>query len=386
MKPKTLILMLVAVGCGLVAAFLVRQVMGKGAQTDAPKDQYLVALTDMNPGDKITNIEQQFKIQDFLPGTAPVKAFQVEDIKAKPDKMLGKVLVRPIGKGEAITERHLKDDNLTDKLLPGQRAITIPVRLDAAVTGFALPDNRVDLICNYQKDNNLTTRIFLQDIKVLAVNTETTRQPAAAEPTGSSAIAAPTVVTLAVKPLEAEKIAWALRQSGVITLMLRKPGDDAKVKTAGTGGLEADNKEGGGDEKKETVLRAKRDIKAGENIVSPGEYFEEVKDIPASFNDKGTYVPSLNDDIFKEKLLTQAEIKMGEYVTRRSLGKEPAKVEFKEPEIHTLRIFNGSREVEVKYARTGGGYSSPGSPGSSGADTPSVPPTVTPGPMGTPGK
>ena len=44
MKPKTLILMVVAVGCGLVAAFLVKQGMSKD---NSPKEIYLVAKDTM---------------------------------------------------------------------------------------------------------------------------------------------------------------------------------------------------------------------------------------------------------------------------------------------------------------------------------------------------
>lgn len=198
-----------------------------------PHEEYLIALSDMNPGDKITNIEQQFKIQEFLPGTAPPKSFSVEEIKTKPDKMLGKVLLRPLAKGEPITERHLKDDNLTDKLPEGYRAMTYPVRLDAAAVASKLPGTRVDMFCHYTKDGNLFSRILLQNVLVLAVNTEM----------DTEGLKSPAVATLAITPQEAEKVVWALRQSGVIMLAPRKPGDDAIHKPEDVKGVDPPEKE-----------------------------------------------------------------------------------------------------------------------------------------------
>ena len=118
---------------------------------------------------------------------------QKADVIAKPDKLLGRVLVRPLARGEAITERHLKDDSIAEKLKPGERAISIPVKTDSVVGGFALPGNKVDLVCTYNEANKVISKTFLQNVPVLAVNIETSR------PETGPAITAPTTVTLAVR-------------------------------------------------------------------------------------------------------------------------------------------------------------------------------------------
>lgn len=133
-----------------------------------PRERYLVARMEMNPGDNITNIELQFKEQEFLPGSAPVKAFSIEDIKARPDKMLGKVLIRPIGKGEAITGRHLRDDHLTDKIEAGARAMTIPVDFDPAITAEQLSGGHVNVIAEIAEDGMPVVKMILRDVPVLA--------------------------------------------------------------------------------------------------------------------------------------------------------------------------------------------------------------------------
>jgi len=319
MKPKTLILLLVAVSCGLVAMLLVSKL---GAKNDSPTDEFLVAVTDMNPGDKITNLDTQFKDQKFIPGTAPPKSMQRTDIVAKPDKLLGRVLVRPLGRGEAVTERHLKDDSIADKLKPGERAMSVPVKMDTVVSGFTLPGNHVDLICTYSEGQRSITKTFLQDVPVLAVNIETTR------PETSSAIITPTTVTLAVKAKDAQKIAWAMKQTQYITLTLRNLADKTLVQSGITTDLETKNSEksseDGADADMKTVLRAKSNIavNAPINKANAAELFEVVK-IQKDLCPPDT-IASLDDPVFDEKDLTaKVDLLKLEFATRRFLGKKP---------------------------------------------------------------
>src|SRR5262245_57105681 len=95
------------------------------------KPKYLVAVTDFQPGDRIMSLETQLREQEFVPGTQPRGAFSKEDIVAKPDKLLGKVLVRPLAKAEAVTEQHVKDVDISPHLPESYRAIAIPVKLEA---------------------------------------------------------------------------------------------------------------------------------------------------------------------------------------------------------------------------------------------------------------
>jgi Flp pilus assembly protein CpaB len=314
MKPKTLILLMVAVSCGVVAMILVANLRAKPTTQG---EKYLVAVTDLEPGTKISNAELQFREQDFIAGTAPPKALTMDDVRAKPDKLIGRVLVRPLARNEAITERHLKDDSIAEKLKPGERAISVPVKMDTVVSGFTLPGNKVDLVCTYTEGAKSISRTFLQNVPVLAVNIETTR------PETGNNVAAPTTVTLAVKAQDAERVAWALKQSQYITLTLRNLTDGSIAKLRGVTGLEAKNESGTntdepGDDKK-AVLVAKKDIALNEAIVKPEEMFE-VKQLPKEFF-TSDYLSDIADPYFQTKdLKAKVELKKGEFVTRRFLG------------------------------------------------------------------
>jgi Flp pilus assembly protein CpaB len=387
MKPKTLILLMVAVSCGVVAMILVAKLSAK-PKTEG--EMYLVAVTDLEPGTKIgSNVEAMFKEQQFLPGTAPPKAISMDDFKAKPDKLVGRVLVRPLLRNEAVTERHMKDDSIAEKLKPGERAMSIPVKSDTVVTGFALPGNKVDLIATYTEGTKQVSRTFLQNVPVLAINTETTR------PDTGNNVASATTVTLAVKAQDAERVAWALKQAQYITLTLRNLTDSAYPKLRSVESLTAKNDEKGpsdepGDDEK-AVLVAKRDIKANEPISKPEEMFE-VKTMPKKYvaNDSLT---DITDKYLETKDLTaKVELLKGEPVTRRFLGAPPAPVGVAEarPTDDFEQVFiNGATISKRQYAfRNGrwvvvGGDASMSGTGTPDSGAPAAPAPSTPSTPGT---
>src|SRR5262249_21733886 len=153
-------------------------------------DMVLVAVTDLKAGDKIGNVEQMFEQKKYLKNTAPYGSFTIEDVKAKPEKIIGKTLVKALTKGDPITEKHLTDENITNRLPPGCGPMSIRVRIDNIPSAFALPGSSVALITKYQADTKTIPKIFLQDIKVLAVGTDTKN------PEGPPAMPNATVVTL----------------------------------------------------------------------------------------------------------------------------------------------------------------------------------------------
>ena len=53
MKPKTLMLLCVAVGCGLVAMIGVQQALNKPKTAEVQTIQVAVALADINPGEPL---------------------------------------------------------------------------------------------------------------------------------------------------------------------------------------------------------------------------------------------------------------------------------------------------------------------------------------------
>jgi pilus assembly protein CpaB len=339
----------------------------------------LVAVTDLKPGDKIDNVEQKFEQKRYLKNTAPFGSFTPDDVKAKPEKIIGKTLVKPLAKGEAITEKHLTDENITNDLAPGYRAMSIPVRIDNITSGFALPGSNVDLLTKYNTpDGKTVSKIFLQDIRVLAVGTETKK------PEGAQTMGAAQVVTLAVTPKDAAKINWAMSIGGQITMALRKPGDDKKEKEVAVSGLGGNDVGDGDDKTTETVLVAMVDIDKGTDLKGKDlkEFFKEQR-VPSDLFGSDTYVKSIGEDILKDAKVKEP-IKKNTYVMRGQLGDLTGKADAPPPgpaptlRSHFVTIFNGNQApVRVQFVQDGGGWAASGGVG---GDNSSPPPAPAPAP------
>jgi pilus assembly protein CpaB len=106
---------------------------------------------------------------------------------------------------------------------PGMKAVTIRVNDVEGVGGFVLPGDRVDVVLTRQIDKgSATTEVVLQNTRVLAVD------QIADERAAKAAVAKS--VTLEVNTIEAQKV-WLASSVGNLSLLLRKAGDTAEIKT-----------------------------------------------------------------------------------------------------------------------------------------------------------
>ena len=106
---------------------------------------------------------------------------------------------------------------------PGMKAVTIRVNDVEGVGGFVLPGDRVDVVLTRQIDKgSATTEVVLQNTRVLAVD-QTADERAAKAAVAKS-------VTLEVDTVEAQKV-WLASSVGSLSLLLRKAGETAEVKT-----------------------------------------------------------------------------------------------------------------------------------------------------------
>lgn len=106
---------------------------------------------------------------------------------------------------------------------PGMKAVTIRVNDVEGVGGFVLPGDRVDVVLTRQIDKgSATTEVVLQNTRVLAVD------QVADERAAKAAVAKS--VTLEVDTVEAQKV-WLASSVGSLSLLLRKAGETAQVKT-----------------------------------------------------------------------------------------------------------------------------------------------------------
>jgi len=160
MKPKTLVLMVVAVGFGLVAAWLTSRI---GAGSATPEQvQVMVARKDLPQGYPIKNPVEDFEPKAFIKGNEPPK--HVNDL----EKLKGKVLSRSVAQGSHVTEDHLTGTS-GPELKPGMRAYAMRVDQEKVVGGFVLPNSKVDVILTERdSEGKPHARTLLQSELVLA--------------------------------------------------------------------------------------------------------------------------------------------------------------------------------------------------------------------------
>lgn len=156
--------------------------------------------------------------------------------------VVGKPTSVAIMAGDMITTRKLNQSGATgfNGLIPkGMRAISFSVNDVTGVAGFAKPGDKVDILLISDKDgeNRIASRAILKDVLILAVN-KTSMAPqqarqvkkdengkpipdTAPKPSGdASSAGTPAVVTVALTPYEAAKLA-ASQQVGQLQLLLR---------------------------------------------------------------------------------------------------------------------------------------------------------------------
>jgi pilus assembly protein CpaB len=106
---------------------------------------------------------------------------------------------------------------------PGMKAVTIRVNDVEGVGGFVLPGDHVDVVLTRQLEKgSATTQVVLQHTRVLAVDQSADERAAKATVAKS--------VTLEVDTVDAQKL-WLASSVGSLSLLLRKAGETAEVRT-----------------------------------------------------------------------------------------------------------------------------------------------------------
>jgi pilus assembly protein CpaB len=223
MKPKTLVLMGVAIACGLGASYMTSRLLAERNTDDEPKIDVLVAKKNLNMGDTIKTPEELFQQKRYVKGEEPAGA--VTDFES----LKNRVLKRPLRPGDHVTQEDMfgdKDniDVLAFLLAPGHRAVGIRVNVESAAFGFAtLPLSRVDIISTVRRADDKATyaQVLLENVLVLAAD-DKTRRSEDGKPMPSQ------VVTVALKPEDTLKVRLAA-EMGTLSLALRKINDVSRT-------------------------------------------------------------------------------------------------------------------------------------------------------------
>jgi pilus assembly protein CpaB len=263
MRSKSIVLIVLALGCGLVAAIGATQVLerNKTAGEQGETQAVFVALTDIAPNEELTpqNIKTQEWPKDHIPPGALTKIEEVEGKRSRMKLYAGEPILGSKLLGAADAVGAAKD------IPPGYRVEHVNVDSVTGSSNLILPGDRVDVLLFRQPSGNSpraqVAKIVLQDIKVFAVDTHTETEFSRNKTEGGDPITAKSIALL-VTPQQALILHAASQVGGAVRLVLRNPEDDSHVAVSGAT-LEdvfgpdepssRDREQGGGKDPKEDV-------------------------------------------------------------------------------------------------------------------------------------
>ncbi len=232
MQNRLKIALVVAVFFGLIAAYGIYNFLSqqrKAAEAfRTTTENIVVAAKDIAPG---TMINEELIKNGTIKTTPWPKASVPAGAFSSPQQVIGKTNRVKIIANEPILESRLAGEGagLTVRLEPGKRAMAIRVDEIIGVSGFIVPDDRVDVILTTTppgsaNQENRIAKVVLQNKRVLSVAQSTEQKDGKPQVARS--------ITLEVTPEDAEKLSLA-SQEGQIVLALRGLGDDAQTVTPG---------------------------------------------------------------------------------------------------------------------------------------------------------
>jgi pilus assembly protein CpaB len=220
MSARTVIVIVLAIVCGLSAAIGIQLVMRKPS-APIKTEPVLYAAADIQRGETID--EKMIEIRKVPVGQIPPGAL------SKLEDVIGRAAHYPMLKGDALADAKLTakgaGGGMASLIRPGMRAFTIQTpTLSASLAGFLLPGNKVDVLLTTSSNSNdgtasASTTTLLQNVEILAVHTNVD-SPAENKIDPSEARS----VTLLVTPDDASLLDLG-QNKGTLHLTLRNPKD-----------------------------------------------------------------------------------------------------------------------------------------------------------------
>lgn len=224
MRPKSLLLLALALGCGLVASIGISQVMDKRGETVVgyETESIYVALVNINLNDPIdaSMVQLQDWPKDKIPQGAISKLEELENRRPRTAIIQGE----PILEAKLLAQGEVHDP--IGEIPPGMRLKTISVDAEKSAAGLLSPGDRVDIQLFVSRNPGAgiptaRTKVILQNIRIYAVDQAVQR----AADGGEGRTIAKTV-SLLLTPGQANKVALA-EQVGELNLIPRSPDDEA---------------------------------------------------------------------------------------------------------------------------------------------------------------
>ena len=220
MRPKSMILILIALVCGLIASIGISQVIDRGGgEADIQMQQIYVAVEDIAIREELN--AQRVKLENWPVDRVPMGAV------TSPEQLEGKAPRQPLFAGEPILLGKLADkgalDSASTRIKPGHRVMSVKVSMDTAVSHLIQPGDHVDILAFVQgrRGGDAKAETILENIEVFAINSQFSRN---AEQEENSSIQAKTV-SLQVTPDQANNLVYYAEQ-GRLRLTLRSPDEE----------------------------------------------------------------------------------------------------------------------------------------------------------------
>ena len=216
MRKGNLLILLLAIAMGGIAAFLARNWIAANATVPPPTGTIVVATVPVAfgtelIGDNVTEIQ-------WASAKMPEGAFATRQELFKDGR---RVALAPIQRNELILKTKITGPgqraSLSALLEEGKRAVTVRVDEIRGVAGFVLPGDRVDVVLIRNVSGENISDVLMQHVKVLAVDqlvNERQEKPTIAK-----------AVTLELDTNQAQKILLATNL-GALSLILRQAGEN----------------------------------------------------------------------------------------------------------------------------------------------------------------
>ena len=231
MRPKSMVLIVIALGCGLVASIGISQVLESRNQLEEKVEtvEVLVAKGEIKVAESIKEemLELEMWPKDKVPSGAFRKFEDIEGRKPKQQIFAGETIIPEKIFGEGELNKHA-----AMIIRPGYRAVTVKVSDAVAVANLLKPGDTVDVLVYLRRGEEVKQTVMktiLENVRVFAVNDHLDR----IQDENGKSIKAKTV-TLEVKPAEVELLTLA-DSIGRIRLSARRADDMVTRSTSGQG-------------------------------------------------------------------------------------------------------------------------------------------------------
>lgn len=236
MKPTSIVLLLVALIAGGLAAFLATQQSGPVQVVQGPttvvqeaKTRVLVATAPIGVGQRLSSASVAWA--DWPEGAVRSDYISIADRPEALGEITGAVARFEIFPGDPILEQKLVRTGqgyMSAVLDKGKRGISVAVEAASASGGFIMPNDHVDIVSTRQTTGGIVSETIVHNVKVLAINLrlgETGKTGAPEDPDAPNrAFQNRAIATLELDPAQGETVINASK-IGTISLSLRSIAD-----------------------------------------------------------------------------------------------------------------------------------------------------------------